>query len=130
MSQNNLIGPKPKLAEDGLCANESCSIRWSEECPVFRLLESLAIPEEITNIIKFPNSDRETAWFKKETHKRYLPKNVVSFKEWKQWLELKSQEIKNGISDISSLIISALEKKKQKEQPSPEIITFPKEKIV
>jgi hypothetical protein len=128
MSASDLIGPVPELAEDGLCVNTECSKRWWYECPVFRLLESLAMPEEITNIIEFPNSDRETVWFSKKTHTRYLPKNVVSFEESTQWLELKSQEIQDEKSGISRLITNALNVKKQK-KPSAEIIAFPKEKI-
>jgi len=41
MSWSDIIGPKIPLAADWLCANETCSIRWGDECPVYRIVKEL-----------------------------------------------------------------------------------------
>lgn len=33
------------LAADGLCVNESCSLRWGEKCPIFRIIHQITAPK-------------------------------------------------------------------------------------
>jgi len=119
----------PKLAADWLCENTDCSIRWTDQCPVFRILEWITAPVN-NNVIHLENQRWEMAGFRKSTYDGYRPENVVWMEEWRAWLELTSQVVKDSTLGVQDMIVRALKTNKKVSTilPEADIIPFPKNK--
>ena len=81
--------PKLDLAEDWLCRNTKCSIRWTDQCPVYRLIHNLTAPR-INNVIHFPWTIREKSGFQlpKDAVVMLGSPDVIKLAEERQWREL------------------------------------------
>ena len=114
----------PKLAADGLCANTECSIRWTDQCPVKRLLDGIATPVK-NNVINLANQRWEKAGFRKKTYDWYRPRNVIWLEEWRRWIELEKTAEKEDSLDVVQQIMDILTQKNIPTQTA-QVIQFPK----
>lgn len=117
----------PNLADDGLCENTECRIRETDQCPIYRMMRRIAVPE-VNNVINLWNTRWDMAGFQKRTYDGYRPSNVIWIDEWRRWLNLEAEVIQEDLNKVQEILLNILSQKTGTKKTA-KIISFPKGNI-